>query len=225
MSATLLSPRSLALVAAAVLAPVVAPVVALAERPQAAPRAGAPIVLAPPADFAAAVAALESATGAKAEKLPFGDVPLGEGRSFAVAPGIAEALLAGSHAPYRKAGLYLFRYERSFGMAGEKDRIGLLRTADHRVVVKRVGTGHAQRGVTTEKILAWLDALEKEEPFELWEVGADYLAGRFEKVPKDPAATARRCAELAPDLVAGRASTLDLLAGEIRTNRTLYLIW
>ena len=29
----------------------------------------------------------------------------------------------------------------------------------------------------------------------------------------------------APDLVAGRASTLELLAHEIKANRTLYLIW
>jgi hypothetical protein len=30
---------------------------------------------------------------------------------------------------------------------------------------------------------------------------------------------------VAPDLVAGRASTLELLAREIRMNQTLYLIW
>jgi hypothetical protein len=185
----------------------------------------APIALAAPADFAAASAAVEQATGAKGEKLPFGEVPLAEGRSFAVEPAVAERLLQGSHVSFKKAGVYLFRYERSYGMAGEKDKLGLLKTADYRAVVRRVLTGGAHHGLTSEKVVAWLDGLAKDEPFDLFEVGPDYVAGRFDQTPKDPAAVARRCAEFAPDLVAGRASTLDLLAAEIKTNRTLYLIW
>jgi hypothetical protein len=184
-----------------------------------------PLALTAPADFGAAVVAIEKATGAKAEKLPFGEARSGQGRSFSVEPSVAERLLEGSHGAFRKAGFYLFRYERSFGMAGEKDRLGLLETADHRAVLRRVGTGQSHVGLGSEKIVAWLDTLAKDEPFELWEIGADYVAGRFERAPNDPTAIAKRCAEFAPDLVAGRASTLDLLASEIKSNRTLYLIW
>ncbi len=188
---------------------------------------GAPISLPAPKDFGAAVAAVESATGAKAAPLETaaGAVPASEGRAFQVDARLAERLLAGSHAAFRKAGLYLFRYERSFGMAGDKDTLALLAARDRTAVLRRVGTAGARRGVTTDKIVAWLDGLAKEEPFDLWEVGVDYVAGRFERTPKDPAAIARRSAEFAPDLVAGRASTLELLAEEIRANRTLYLIW
>jgi hypothetical protein len=181
-------------------------------------------VLAAPADFAAAVAAVEKATGARAEKFPFGETPLGEGRSFSVDPQTAERLLDGSHLVFHQAGYFLFRYERSFGMPGEKDHLGLLRTADHRAVIRRVGTGQSAK-LTADKLVAWLDALGKDEPFDLREVGSDYVAGRFAQEPKDAEAIARRCAEFAPDLVAGRASTLDLLAHEIKANRTLYLIW
>jgi hypothetical protein len=215
-----LTPRPLRLLAAAFAAALLAPApIRAADAPK------APIVLAGPADFAAGVAAVEKATGAKGEKLPFGDVPLTEGRSFAVEPHIAELLLEGSHLVFHKAGLFLFRYERSFGMAGEKDRLGLLRTTDHRAVIRRIGTGQSAKGLTSEKVIAWLDALGKEEPFDVREVGTDYVAGRFDRAPKDPEAIARRCADFAPDLVAGRASTLELLAHEIKSNRTLYLIW
>jgi hypothetical protein len=214
-------PRPALLLAAALAAGVLAPA---APNASDAPRARQPIVLATPASFDAAVAAVEKATGSPGEKLPFADVPLGEGRSFAVEPAVAERLLEGSHGPFRKAGIYLFRYERSFGMAGEKDRLALLATADHRAVIRRVGTGQAQ-GLGSDKVVAWLDALGKDEPFQLLEVGADYVAGRFERTPRDPEAIARRCAEFAPELVAGRASTLELLAHEIKANRTLYLIW
>jgi hypothetical protein len=184
-----------------------------------------PIVLAATADVGAAAAEIEKATGAKGGKLPFGEIPLAEGRSFEIEAHVAERLLNGSHEPFKKVGLFLFRYERSFGMAGDKDKLALLKTTDHRAVIRKVGTVQSHHAVNTDKVIAWLDALAKDEPFELLEVGTDYIAGRFERAPRDATAVAKRCAEFAPDLVAGRASTLELLAAEIRTNRTLYLIW
>ncbi len=186
---------------------------------------GPPIALATPKDLAGAVAVVEQATGARGEKLPVGNIPLADGRSFALEPSVAERLLEGSHAAFKKAGIYLFRYERSFGMAGDKDQIGLIQTADANTIIRRIGTAGGRRPLTPDQVVGWLDALAKEEPFDLWEVGVDYVAGRFDRAPKDPVAVAKRCAEFAPDLVAGRASTLDLLAAEIKANRTLYLIW
>jgi hypothetical protein len=215
-------PRRPCTLAAAVL---VAGVAALA--PGAARAGGAPIVLPKPASFEAAVAAIERATGAKAEAVELGGSPVApaDGRAFAVDAATAERLLAGSHATFLGAGLYLFRLERSFGIAGEKDPVVLLRDADRSAVVRRVGTNGAKVGVSTDRVVAWLDALSKDEPFELTEIGVDYLAGRFVRAPRDPAAVARRCVELAPDLVAARASTLDILVEEIRSAHTLYLIW
>jgi Domain of unknown function (DUF4253) len=186
-----------------------------------------PIALAAPKGLDDAVASVERATGAKGGPLETGAgaIPLAEGRAFSVEANVAERLLAGSHGPFRKAGLYLFRMERSFGMEGDKDRIALLATSDWGAVVRRVGTADARHGLTTDKIVAFLTELAKDEPFELTEIGADYIAGIFERSPKDAAAVARRSAEIAPELVAGRASTLALLTEEIRVNRTLYLIW
>lgn len=208
--------------AAAVVLAAAAPLPSVAAPPA---QPGSPIALGRPRSFAGAVAALERATGARAEPLVTqgGEVPRGEGSSFPVESRTAERILAGSHAAFREAGLYLFRLERGFGM--EKDRLALLATADRAAVLRRVGTAGARQGVGTERVIAWLDELARTEPFDLTEIGADYVAGRFVRTPKDAAGIARRSAELAPDLVAGRASTLALLAEEIRANRTLYLIW
>jgi hypothetical protein len=185
------------------------------------------IALPAPGDFGAAVDAVERATGVKGEQIHAGgpEIPRAKGRSFAVDARTAERLLAGSHATFRKAGFYLFRYQRSYGLAGEKDLIGVLPTSDPEVVIRQIGTAGSRRGVTPEQIIEWLRALAKDEPFELSEIGADYLAGRFDRAPKDPAAIARRSAAIAPDLVGYRANNLGLLAEEIRVNRTLYLIW
>lgn len=202
--------------------------VALAGPALAGTSQGKPIRLAEPRDLAAAVAAIEAATGAKAEPLEgaAGDIPSSEGRSFALDGKTAVRLLAGSHAPFRKAGLYLFRLERAFGMGGDKDRVGVLVAADRSAVIRRIGTAGPRSGVTAGRIVEWLDALEKEEPFDLLEVGVDYVAGRFHRQPKDPARIASQSADLAPALAAGdRGKMLRLLADEIRTNRTLYLFW
>jgi hypothetical protein len=195
----------------------------LPSQPAEAKAATAPIALAAPKDFDAAVRAVEAATGAAGTALR--NLPLAEARSFAVAPQTAEALLEGSHATFKQAGVYLFRHERSFGMPGEKDQLAVMNTADWRAVVRRVGTAGPARKPSSDEVAAWLEALSKDEPFDLREVGADYLAGRFDRAPKDPEAVAKRCAEFAPELVAGRASTLHLLVREIATRGTLYLIW
>jgi hypothetical protein len=182
-----------------------------------------PIVLAAPKDLRDAVRSVALATDAETGKLE--GVAADEGRSFSMSAAAAERLLEGSHASFRKAGYYLFRYERSYGVGGEKDRVGLIKTTDRGAVIRAIGTSSSRHGLTPDTVARWLDGLHRDEPFELWEIGADYVAGRFERAPKDPLAVAKRCAEIAPDLVAGRATTLQLLANEIRDNRTLLLIW
>lgn len=183
----------------------------------------APAALDAPKDFEGAVRALEAATGVKGARLH--DLPLEEARTFAVDTAVAERVLAANRLTFMRSGVYLLRHERSFGLPGDKDMLAVLKTTDWKTAVLRIGTAGPKGAPTTEKIAAFLEALAKEEPFELTEIGSDYIAGRFERAPKDPAAVARRCAEFAPDLVAGRASTLALLEKEIAVNRSLYLIW
>lgn len=186
-----------------------------------------PITLEAPANLGAAVAALERATGSKRARLHgrSASVPASEGRTFEVDPKTAGRLLAGSREPFRKAGLFLFRHERGFGIADEKDHVAVLATTDWRAVVRRMGTAGASRGVTSERVVAWLEALHTEEPFEVSEVGVDYVAGRFLKAPKDPTAIARRVAEFAPDLVRGHKDPIAGLADLVGREQVLYLIW
>jgi uncharacterized protein DUF4253 len=186
-----------------------------------------PILLPAPKSFAAAVKLVEDAVGVKGGQIDSegAPIPLSEGRAFAIDAHTAERLLTGSHRTFRKAGVYLFRYERGFGLPGEKDLVGLLATADPLAVIRRIGTAGPKRGVTNEQIVAWLRALEREEAFELYEIGPDYLSGRFERSPKNPEAIARRAAKIAPDLVAGHSNPMAGLTDLIGKHRTLYLIW
>ena len=214
--------RNLVLAAAAIGA-LLAPSPAPAKGTQKA----APIVLGAPKSFAAAVAAIEKATGAKGADLELRGKPLlaDEGRSFRIEGHVATRLIEGSHAPFLKAGLYLFRHERNFGMGGGLDVVGLVKSTDRDALIRRVGTADPAKKATTDQIIAFLGALEKDAPFALEEIGEDFVAGHFAAVPKDPAAIALRCAEFAPELVKGSGRAIDYLAEEIKANRTLYLIW
>lgn len=187
----------------------------------------APIVLARPASFAAGVTAIERATGARPVVLHgrSASVPTSEGRAFELDTSTATRLLDGSHDTFLQAGLFLFRQERSFGLADSKDVVGVLATRDWRAAVRRIGTAGAARGVTTERIITWLDDVAKREPFDITEVGVDYVAGRFRRAPKDPEALARRIAEFAPDLVRGHKEPVAGLADLVGRERVLYLIW
>jgi uncharacterized protein DUF4253 len=204
-----------------------APAAAFADVPLPAARVADPIVLRAPKSFAAAVAAVEKATGVKPEVLRAakGPVPLSEGCSFPLDAKTANRLLAGSHATFLKAGVYLFRYERGFGLPGENDHVALLATRDRDAVLRRMGTAEGRGGATTEGLIGWLRQVGEETPFELSEIGPDYVAGRFTRDPKDPEAMARHTIGIAPALLAGGDREVLLLAEEIRANRTLYLIW
>jgi hypothetical protein len=186
-----------------------------------------PIVLASPKSLETAVVALEKATGAKAEPIDTagGELPLAQGRAFAVDSGTAGRLVTGSHGPFRKAGLFLFRLERSFGLPGEKDRVAVLVAKDWQDAVRLIGTSGPGRGVKNEQVIGWLREFEREEPFDLWEIGVDHVAGRFRRAPKDPAALARRAAKVSPDLVAGHTDPIEGLSDLMGRSRTLYLIW
>ena len=121
----------------------IAPGASRAEAAAEAPGGAAtPIVLAKPASFEAAVAAIEHATGARPTRLHGRSacVPPAEGRAFQLDSSTATRLVDGSREPFRKAGLFLFRHERSFGLADEKDVVGVLATADWHAAVRRIGT-------------------------------------------------------------------------------------
>jgi len=191
------------------------------------PPPASPIVLAKPASFDAGVAAIERATGVRPVGLHgrSASVPQGEGRAFELDSRTATRLLDGSHDAYRKAGLFLFRQERSYGLADEKDVVAVLATADWRAVVRRMGTAGASRGITTDRIVEWLEDVSRADPFEITEVGVDYVAGRFVRAPKDPTALAHRIAEFAPDMVRGHKDPIAGLADLVGHERVLYLVW
>lgn len=137
----------------------------------------------------------------------------------------AADLLAQAHRPLRDKGLYLFMVEQSFGIAGKPDTLAILPTADPYQVMTIIGTNAANYDKDTAAIITWLRALEAEQPFELTGIGFDFLAGRFTSPVKDPSGLAARMYDFCPDIVDQGVGSVDALASELRSTRSLYFWW
>jgi hypothetical protein len=178
--------------------------------------------------FEGAVASVAHFTGARPLGLGPGTcarAPIAErdGRAFVLDGDLAERILAGSHGSFRERGIYLFRCERGGRTERRKDVLALMPTQDPRVVIERLGTGAPRVGLTPEDVVARLEALAAEASFEVTEVGLDYVAGRFDGVPKETGPLAELILAAAP--ATRRLTDAETLAEELRLNAALYLWW
>jgi|GEM_PF-6647528 len=116
-------------------------------------------------------------------------------------------------------GFYLF-YSRDI-VSRNGDVIAFLPTTDVYRVIAALETNGAG---STQELIAWLRELEKDQPFVITGIGADFIEGKFATPLQDPADIAKRINEICPDdslTPAEKAAEIERLR---RTNR-LYLWW
>jgi len=146
------------------------------------------------------------------------------GFSFDVPQARIEAFLFKAHTNFLAKGCYLFRYDQSFNIGGQPDKVGLLPTTDKYAVIAAMQTDGANADVYTADIIKWLKELESEQPFVLTGVGFDYLEGNFTAPLKDPKGLAKRMYRFCPDIVDQGVGTVEKLARELQKGR-LYFWW
>jgi Domain of unknown function (DUF4253) len=80
------------------------------------------------------------------------------------------------------------------------------------------GTNGINKGHDTEAVIAWLRAMEAENPFRLAGCGHDFLHGRFAGPIKDAEALAARMIEFCPDIADQADASIRLLTrdGQVR---------
>lgn len=142
-----------------------------------------PAGFAVPGEFAGAVRVLERLAGAAAAPLQgmdsLGRETVTPGFAVPVPGSRAAGLVAVAQARFLEKGFYLFRSEQHFGIAGEPDRVALFPRGDPYEILRLVGTNGWNYGIGPDSIVAWLRALEREQPFVLTGMGFDWLDGRF----------------------------------------------
>ena len=182
-----------------------------------------------PSDFPGAVRALERLAGASAIPLA-GTDSLGasvttEGFTVPVVAAKAEGLVAAAQPRFLEKGFYLFRSEQHFGIGGEADRVALFPRRDPYEILRLMGTNGANYGIGSDSIVAWLVALERDQPFVLTGIAFDWVEGRFTNEIRDAAALARRFNAFCPDIVEQGTGTVEALARELERSRHLYCWW
>jgi hypothetical protein len=182
-----------------------------------------------PSDFAGAVRALESLAGAGATPLvvqdSLGNPVRTDGVVVPVEAKRAEALIAAVQDRFVSRGFYLFRLAQQFGAAGRPDTMALYPSRDRYVILRLVGTNGANYGIGPDSIVAWLEALERQQPFVLTGIGFDWVGGRFTTPLEDPAGLARRFNAFCPDIVSQGTGSVEALAQELRRSGELYCWW
>jgi ankyrin repeat protein len=107
----------------------------------------------------------------------------------------------------------------------EKNRIGVLPTADQFQVVQAIGTAAPNFDLNNAAIVQWLQALHAEQPFEIIGVSHDTIDGRFLNDVREPMKLARRMYKFCPDIVDQGTGTVDELADLLKQHRRLYFWW
>jgi hypothetical protein len=182
-----------------------------------------------PADFPGAVRALERLVDANSEPLVVQD-SVGENvrTTGVVVPAQAkraEALVAAAQDRFLAQGFYLFRVAQHFGIDGHPDTLALYPSRDRYAILRLVGTNGVNYDIGPDSIVAWLRALEREQPFVLTGIGFDWVSGRFTTPLADPDGLAQRFNAFCPDIVTQGTGTVAALAREIRRSGELYCWW
>ena len=182
-----------------------------------------------PADFPGAVRALERLADANSEPLVVQDSTGNNVRTTGVVVPAeakrAEALVAAAQGRFLAQGFYLFRLAQHFGINGHPDTLALYPSRDRYAILRLVGTNGANYDIEPDSIVAWLTALERDQPFVLTGIGFDWLGGRFTTPLADPDGLAQRFNAFCPDIVTQGTGTVAALARELKRSGELYCWW
>jgi hypothetical protein len=112
-----------------------------------------------------------------------------------------------------------------FGLGSERKRLAVLPTTDKYEAIAVVGTAGPNNDVANSDVLSWLMELEREQPFDILQIGYDMVEGRFRSAIGDPQDLAKRMYRFCPDIVDQGFGSVAALAEALAKKSTLYLWW
>ena len=183
-----------------------------------------------PTDFPGAIRALEQVTGHAAAPLVERDSAGAERESgvyiVTVQSRWANRFLQDAHEKFAAQGFFLSRFDLNFRTDSSSLRLLLAPTADPYDVLRLVGTRGESDGRATADIAEWLRTFARERPFELRNVGANWVRGVFASDVTDPGDVVRRleafCPRIAHEDFRGNVAALE---NWVRRSRAFICRW
>lgn len=124
-----------------------------------------------------------------------------------------------------KSGCRIFRCKQSFGIGGRPDEIAIIRTKDQYDILRVMATDGANYGISTDAIIKKFKTWEKSFSFRINGAELDWVSAEFITMPKDMLAFAKEVYKFCPDVVEQGTGTVEALAGEMKSTKTLYMWW
>jgi ankyrin repeat protein len=140
------------------------------------------------------------------------------------ANGRAQLLLDRLRAEVRTADFHLIEPEAN--QSARTAKLLLFPTADKYAVVAARETDGANYGLATQDIIAWLQEMEKENPFVLTGCGHDFLAGEFVRPVVNAGPLAARMCAFCPDLLDGEVvESPEQVAEQLQEYQGFFFWW
>lgn len=147
------------------------------------------------------------------------------GLSFEVSPTEAVKQVYNLREKLTPLGYLAFLTERNFGIGQQNDEIGLLKTTDEYDILIVQHTNGYNYDIGPEEIITKLKEWDKRYSLEIIGADLDWFEARFSKAPDNIDVLAKEVYEFCPDVVDQGTETIEKLAQEMQTEKTLYCWW
>jgi hypothetical protein len=142
---------------------------------------------------------------------------------FSVRTKNADELITAYRSGLRVRGYLIFKSQRAYGSL--PDTVTVVKGNNSYDLLKIQSTEAVSYKLSTEAIIAWLKARQKEGSFVVTGAGQDWIEAKFVRQPADMLGLAKKIYAFAPDVLHYGPHTADKLAERIKKTNGFYLIW
>lgn len=137
---------------------------------------------------------------------------------------VAEKIVVTYRGAFKRKGYSLFVLERNYGLM-EPDRVGILKTMDHLVVLQEVGTNGVDYGVNNDSVISIMRTFDEKYDLELVGAGGDWCEYEITKAPKSWTIMAEEVFAVCKDVVNMGPGSVDAYAEELEKTKRLSFFW
>lgn len=148
-----------------------------------------------------------------------------QGLMIHIQNGESEPLVDALSDSFRRSGHSLFVVDKNFGIDGQLDDVALVKDTNIANIIRMIGTDGANYGVSNDSVVSIFRSFSSRYPLRLVGVSGDWISLRVTGGMPNWDSLAKVVAEIAPDVVSQGPYSIDFIAKEMESSKTIYLWW